>query len=143
MAIQIGLILQLGRVFGHQVSWKRAKEVLLTLGGGIGLREGFRQLIKLMPVPVASWLISGLYAALGTAALGLAAREYWARGGIGSAKEWRRSTARFRTLLLNKFRSPRLLRRLSNRDQAAELLEETLEEQFSELDDLDRKEEEI
>jgi small GTP-binding protein len=136
MAIQIGLILQLGRVFGHRVSWGRAKEVLLTLGGGIGLREGFRQLIKLAPVPVASWLVSGLYAALGTAALGLAAREYWARGGIGSAKEWRRSTERFRSILWDRFRSPKLLGRLRNREQAVELLEETLEEQFSELDGL-------
>lgn len=134
MAIQIGLILQLGRVFGQQVTWGQAREVLLTLGGGIGLREGFRQLIKLVPVPVASWLASGLYAAVGTAALGMAGREYWAHGGIGSPRQWKQTAERFRNRLWERFRSPQLLRRLRNREQAPQVLEEVLEEQL--IDDI-------
>ncbi len=126
-AIQVGLVLQLGRVFGQEVSWKRAKEVLLTLGGGAGLREGFRQLLKLVPIPIANWLSSGLYAAVTTAALGLAAREYWTHGGIGSAQEWKQTADRFRKQLWERIRSPGLLKRLRNRDRAAEILEETIE----------------
>ena len=133
-AIQIGLVLQLSRVYGEQVSWDKAKEVLLTLGGGIGLREGFRQLIKIIPVPIANWLGSGLYAAVGTAALGLAAREYWAHGGVGSPSDWKRTADHFRTVLWDRFRSPDLLKRLRNRKQAAGLLRETLEEQIAELE---------
>jgi len=129
-AIQIGLVLQLGRVFGQTISWSRAKEVLMTLGGGYGLREGFRQILKILPVPVANWLLSGLYAAVGTAALGMAAREYWARGGIGSARKWRRTAGGFRKQLWARFRSPRLLRQMRSREQAAELVEETLQEQM-------------
>ena len=128
-AIQIGLVLQLSRVYGQQISWAKAKEVLLTLGGGAGLREGFRQLLKVLPVPVANWLISGLYAATSTAALGMTAREYWAHGGMGSPREWKRTAGRFRKQLWARFRSPRLLRQLSNREKAAGLLEETLEQQ--------------
>ncbi len=133
-AIQIGLVLQLSRVYGQQIAWDRAKEVFMALGGGVGLREGFRQLLKILPVPVANWLASGLYAALGTTALGMAAREYWAHGGLGSPSDWKRTTDRFRKQLWAKFRSPKLLKRLSNRERAAELLEETLEEQVEEVD---------
>jgi len=138
-AIQIGLVLQLSRVYGEQVSWDKAKEVLITLGGGAGLREGLRQLLKLVPIPVANWLASGLYAAVGTAALGMAAREYWAHGGIGSPREWKQTADRFRNRLWEKFRSPKLLRRFRNRKQAAKLLEEVLEAQ---IEDTSHSEEE-
>lgn len=127
MAIQVGLVLQLGRVFGRQVSWDVAKEILLTLGGGVGLREGFRQLIKIVPVPIANWLGSGLYAAIGTAALGLAAREYWAHNGIG--QDWKQTADRFRKQLWDRMRSPGFLKRLRNRERAAKILEATIEEQ--------------
>ena len=137
MAIQIGLVLQLSRVYGEQITWDKAKEILLALGGGMGLREGFRQLVKLVPVPIANWLGSGLYAAVGTAALGLAAREYWAHGGVGSPSDWKRTADRFRTVLWTRFRSPKLLKRLRNRKHAAELLEETMEEQIAELEAAD------
>jgi small GTP-binding protein len=129
IAIQIGLTLQLGRVFGQEVTWDKAKEVLLTLGGGAGLREGFRQLLKVIPIPVANWLASGLYAAVATAALGLTAREYWAHGGMGSPAEWKQAAGRFRTLLWKRIRSPKFLKRLRTREQAAEMLERTIEEQ--------------
>jgi small GTP-binding protein len=129
-AIQVGLVLQLSRVYGQQVSWAKAKEVLMTLGGGVGLREGLRQLLKLVPIPVANWLASGLYAAIGTAALGMAAREYWAHGGIGSPRKWKQTADQFRNRLWEQFRSPKLLMRFKNRKQAAELLEETLEAQI-------------
>jgi GTP-binding protein Era len=134
MAIQIGLVLQLGRVYGQQVSRAQAKEILLALGGGVGLREGFRQMIKIVPVPIASWLVSGLYAALGTMALGMAAREYWARGGIGSPSDWKRMADHLRRQLWARVRSPRLLRRLGNRKQAVEVLEETLEGEMDKID---------
>jgi small GTP-binding protein len=134
MAIQIGLVLQLSRVYGQQISWDKAKEVLMALGGGVGLREGFRQLVKLVPVPIANWLGSGLYAAVGTAALGLAAREYWAHGGVGSPSDWKRSADRFRTLLWTRLRSAKVFQRVRSRKRAAELLEEALEEQLTEME---------
>jgi GTP-binding protein Era len=129
-AIQVGLVLQLSRVYGQPVSWDKAKEVLVTLGGGMGLREGFRQLLKILPIPVANWLASGLYAAIGTAALGMTAREYWAHGGLGSPSQWKQTADRFRTQLWKRFRSATFLKRMRDRDRAADLLEETLEEQI-------------
>lgn len=132
--IQIGLVLQLSRVYGQQVTWDKAKEVLLTLGGGFGLREGFRQLIKIAPIPVANWLGSGLYAAVATAALGLTAREYWAHGGVGSPEMWRERSRALHGHLWKRVRSARPLRRLRRREEATELLEETLVEQIERME---------
>ncbi len=128
-AIQVGLVLQIGRVYGQRVTWSKAKEVLMTLGGGAGLREAFRQLLKLVPVPIANWLASGLYASIGTAALGMAAREYWSRGGLGSPEDWERTVGRFRSILWKKLRSPRLLKKLLQRKEATELLTKTVEQE--------------
>jgi len=129
-AIQIGLVLQLSRVYGQRITWDKAKEILLTLGGGFGMREGFRQLLKIVPALGINWLISGLYAAVGTAALGMAAREYWVHGGIGSPAQWRQAGVRFRRRVWARLRSPRSFRRLTNRERATGLLEETLERQL-------------
>ena len=139
-AIQVGLTLQLSRVYGQQVSWKKAREVLLTLGGGAGLREVFRQLLKIVPIPGANWIASGLYAAVATAALGMGAREYWAHDGLGSPRQWRQTADRFRTRLWKQIRSPGLLKRLRNRQAAVGLLEETLEEQIEDSQDRPEKE---
>ncbi len=132
--IQIGLVLQLSRVYGQQITWGKAKEVLLTLGGGFGLREGFRQLLKIAPIPVANWLGSGLYAAVATAALGLTAREYWAHGGMGSAEMWSERAKQLRRRLWERVRSARPLRRLRRREEAAALVEETLVEQIERIE---------
>jgi small GTP-binding protein len=129
-AIQVGLVLQISRVFGQEITWRKAREVLMTLGGGVGLRELLRQVLKLVPAFGLNWLVSGLYAAVGTAALGMAAREYWAHGGLGSPRQWRRTAERFRSQLWKRLRSLKILRRLRSRKQAAELLEETLEAQI-------------
>jgi len=132
--IQIGLVLQLSRVYGQQVTWDKAKEVLLTLGGGFGLREGFRQLLKIAPIPVANWLASGLYAAVATAALGMTAREYWAHGGMGSPEMWKQRAKQLHSRLWERVRSARPLRRLRRRKEAAELVEETLVEQIERVE---------
>ena len=96
-----------------------------------------------MPVPVANWVASGLYAALGTAALGMAAREYWSHGGLGSPQQWRQTTARFRTRLWDRFRSPKLLKRFRDRKEAAKLLEETLEAQIESVEGTDGGQESV
>jgi small GTP-binding protein len=137
-AIQIGLVLQLSRVYGQHVTWDKAKEVLITMGGGFGLREGFRQLIKILPLPGVGWVASGMYAAVGTAALGMAARAYWARGGLGKPQELKQNADRLRNRLWKGIRSAiarrPVLRVDRDRAQATELIESALEEQLERLD---------
>jgi GTP-binding protein Era len=134
ITIQIGLVLQLSRVYGQQATWGKAKEVLVTLGGGLGLREVFHQLLKLVPLPAVNWLASGLYAAVATAALGMAAREYWARGGVGSPAEWRERTGQLRARLWQRVRSVRLLRWLRRHREDTASLEETFEEEMERVE---------
>lgn len=135
ITIQIGLVLQLSRVYGQQATWGKAKEVLVTLGGGLGLREVFHQLLKIVPLPVLNWLASGLYAAVATAALGVAAREYWARGGVGSPAEWAERTGQLRARLWRRLRSARLLGRLRRHRQDTASLEETFEEEIERVEE--------
>jgi GTP-binding protein Era len=134
ITIQVGLVLQLSRVYGQQATWGKAKEVLVTLGGGLGLREVFHQLIKIVPLPVLSWLASGLYAAVATAALGVAAREYWAHGGVGSPAEWAQRTGQIRARLWQRVRSTKLLRWLRCHREDTASLEETFEEEIERVD---------
>jgi hypothetical protein len=67
-------------------------------------------------------------------ALGMAAREYWARGGVGSPSDWKQTADRYRRQIWARVRSPRLLRRFANREQAMQVLEETLEQELDEMD---------
>jgi hypothetical protein len=57
---------------------------------------------------------------------------------LGSPAEWKRIADRFRARLWERFRSPKLLKRLRGREQAVELLEGTLER---EIDDASTMEE--
>jgi hypothetical protein len=88
-------------------------------------------------MPGVNWLASGLYAAVGTAALGMAAREYWAHGGLGTPRQWKEAADRFRVRLWQQLRSNKLLRRIRSRREAAQFLEETLEEQMERAQDGD------
>ncbi len=75
---QVGMILELAALFGHPVDLERAPEVL----GVIALSLGFRRLGR-KAVPRRrglKWIARGLTASVATAALGLAAIEYYERG---------------------------------------------------------------
>jgi uncharacterized protein (DUF697 family) len=51
-------------------------------GAGLALREGFRQFIKLLPIPVLTNIIAGKIAAAGTYALGQSAQAYFFSGEV-------------------------------------------------------------
>ena len=68
LPLQLAMVTAIGALYGVDVSWRRAVELLTTLGAGIGLREAARQLVKLVP----GWgsAVSAGIAFGGTAALG-------------------------------------------------------------------------
>ena len=68
LPLQLAMVTAIGSLYGVDVSWRRAVELLTTLGAGIGLREAARQLVKLVP----GWgsAVSAGIAFGGTAALG-------------------------------------------------------------------------
>jgi small GTP-binding protein len=100
-AIQALMVLEIGKLYGHPVTLSRARELLATFAGGIAMREGFRQVSKL--IPIAGDFVSAAYAAAGTAAIGAAAIAWFESGGTMNPEDvrkiYRDSLKRFRGLL--------------------------------------------
>ena len=68
LPLQLAMVAAIGALYGVDVSWRRAIELLTTVGAGVGLREAARQLVKLVP----GWgsVVSAAIAFSGTVALG-------------------------------------------------------------------------
>lgn len=74
-ANQIRMVLKIAGAFGATISLKRAKELLVVVGGGFTFRAIARQIVGL--VPVAGWAVKGAVAYTGTRALGDLAVKYF------------------------------------------------------------------
>lgn len=72
-ALQLALVVRLARLYGHEMSWRRSREVVPALAAGVGWRELFRQVVRL--VPVAGWALNAGIAFAGTYATGRAAQH--------------------------------------------------------------------
>jgi len=77
-ALQVGMIISVGRVYAQRLDAAAAKALITSLGGGIGLREVARALVKL--VPGAGSVASAAIAAAGTLALGSSAIWHFSTG---------------------------------------------------------------
>lgn len=123
-AIQAMMVLDIGKLYGHKITLERARELLATFAGGIVLREGFRQLTKL--IPIGGSIVSGAYAAAGTAALGAAAIAWFESGGKlkeGDVRQiYEEALKQFRTRLM-----PRLGGKRGQSDKVESEVEEALQ----------------
>jgi uncharacterized protein (DUF697 family)/GTP-binding protein EngB required for normal cell division len=89
-ALQAGLVAGIAWIGGRSVDRKGAGEFIGALtanvGLGLALREGFRQLMKVV-APGGGALVSATVAFSGTMAIGAAARAYYIRGlSLGAAR---------------------------------------------------------
>jgi uncharacterized protein (DUF697 family) len=76
-ANQIKMVLRMAAMYDLPMTVDRAKELLVVLGGGFGLRTLARQLVKIVPGP--GWIVGGGIGYTGTLAMGRAAIEYFRR----------------------------------------------------------------
>lgn len=74
-ANQMRMIMKIAAAFGVTLNLKRARELLVVVGGGFTFRAVARQLIGL--VPVAGWAVKGAVAYTGTRAMGALAAKYF------------------------------------------------------------------
>ncbi len=74
-ANQMRMVLRIAGAHGIALSLRRARELLLVLGGGFTLRAAARQVIGL--VPVAGWAVKGAIAYSGTQTVGILAHKYF------------------------------------------------------------------
>lgn len=74
-ANQMRMVLRIGAAYGRTLSLRRARELLVVLGGGITFRAAARQVVGL--VPIAGWAVKGAIAYTGTRTVGLLAHRYF------------------------------------------------------------------
>ncbi len=75
IAVQVRMLLRLAAIYGEDMSVGRARELISAIAGGILIRYGAQELVKVIPGP--GWLIAGVAAATGTTALGNAAAAFF------------------------------------------------------------------
>jgi uncharacterized protein (DUF697 family) len=72
------MVLGIAAVYGEEISFERARELIGVLVAGFGFRALTRQVVKL--VPVGGWATSGAIGYAGTLAMGRTAMLYFERG---------------------------------------------------------------
>lgn len=78
LASQTRMVLRIAAAYGQPMSVTHARELLSTIAGGLLARYLAEQLAKLFPGP--GWIVSAAIAAMGTWAIGQAARRYFEAG---------------------------------------------------------------
>jgi GTPase len=78
LGIQSGLVLSIARIYGFEVTFVRAKELIAAFGIGFAARTLFHELAKFGGLP--GWLLSATIAASTTVAIGYASTVWFAEG---------------------------------------------------------------
>jgi len=78
LGIQSGLVLSIARIYGFEVTFARAKELIAAFGMGFAARTLFHELVKFGGIP--GWLLSATIAASTTVAIGYASTVWFAEG---------------------------------------------------------------
>lgn len=87
--IQIGLIIEIGAIYGKTIDWATSGETLAALGAGFAARTLFQGLISLLPG--IKNIIGPPYAAAATYGMGVAAKRYFKTGKAPSAEQIRKT----------------------------------------------------
>jgi small GTP-binding protein len=78
LGIQSGLVLSIARIYGFEITFARAKELITAFGIGFAARTLFHELVKFGGVP--GWLLSATIAASTTVTIGYASMVWFAEG---------------------------------------------------------------
>jgi len=78
LGIQSGLVLSIARIYGFEITFKRAKELIAAFGIGFAARTLFHEVVKFGGVP--GWLLSATIAASTTVSIGYASMVWFAEG---------------------------------------------------------------
>jgi len=75
---QIKMVLELAAIYGKQMTFARAKELIAVVGAGFTFRTLARELLGLVPGP--GWTVKAAIGYAGTLAMGRAAEQYMIHG---------------------------------------------------------------
>nr|MBN1228186.1 GTP-binding protein [Anaerolineae bacterium] len=75
VATQVRMLLRLAAIYGEDMTVARARELIGAIAGGVAIRYGAQEVVKLVPGP--GWLVAAFVAGTGTVALGNAAVAFF------------------------------------------------------------------
>jgi small GTP-binding protein len=78
LGIQSGLVLSIARIYGFEITFARAKELIAAFGIGFAARTLFHEVVKFGGLP--GWLLSSTIAASTTVSIGYASMVWFAEG---------------------------------------------------------------
>ncbi len=78
LGLQARMILRIGAIYGESFSAHHARELAVSLSGGLAARYVGMELAKLVPGP--GWVVSGIIGGISTFAMGSAAEAYFLSG---------------------------------------------------------------
>ena len=135
VALQISMVLAVGRIYSYRITWARGRELLATVGIGALGRTLFYELSKFGGPP--GWVLAAAVAAGTTAALGYAS-ALWFERGEGLTRERLRAMSRaFSQVVVERLRSRG--KRRPGRASLRELVQQAMEE-FTPVPDPDIEE---
>ncbi|MEP7357686.1 MAG: GTP-binding protein [Anaerolineales bacterium] len=103
LAVQISMVLGIARIYKYEITWERARELIVTFGLGFLGRSIFQELSKIGGPP--GWLISAAIASSTTAVMGYAAVLWFERGERLTGETMKQVTKAVTAYLLDSLRS--------------------------------------
>jgi GTP-binding protein Era len=103
LAVQISMVLGIARIYKYEITWERARELIVTFGLGFLGRSIFQELSKIGGPP--GWLLSAAIASSTTAVMGYAAVLWFERGERLTSESMKQVTKGVTTFLLDSLRS--------------------------------------
>jgi uncharacterized protein (DUF697 family) len=103
LAVQISMVLGIARIYKYEITWERARELIVTFGLGFLGRSIFQELSKIGGPP--GWVLSAAIASSTTAVMGYAAVLWFERGERLTNESMKQVTKGVTTFLLDSLRS--------------------------------------
>lgn len=120
------MVLSIARIYNYQITFERARELLVTFGMGFLGRTLFYELSKLGGIP--GWILSAAVASSTTVAMGYAAVRWFEKGEKLSTSALKQLGGQVTQSLLKG------LRGLGNRKPARKVLQEQIEKSLGEIE---------
>jgi len=124
VALQISMVLAVGRIYSYRITWARGRELLATVGIGALGRTLFYELSKFGGPP--GWVLAAAVAAGTTAALGYASALWFERDEGLTREHLRAMSKAFSQVVVERLRSRG--KRRPGRASLRELVQQAMEE---------------
>jgi len=139
--MQASMVASIGRIYGYDLTLKRAKEIIAVAGGGVVLRYAFQALVKLLPV--FGSIIGPAIAYGGTVAIGEAAILYFESGMKATPEEVAEAYRTAKEKAETDFQRSRMEDRVKAKENELKEINEKLDRGEISIDEYERRAKEL